>query len=90
MAQLWNKVSTPILIGLYTMQWVLNVAWNPIFFKFHWVIFGLIVITSLTLLVTYFTFHFQKALGWTSAMIWPYFIWLLIATSLNGYVVFMN
>ncbi|NBU70441.1 MAG: hypothetical protein EBS53_03180, partial [Bacteroidetes bacterium] len=22
--------------GVYLLQWVLNVAWNPLFFKYHW------------------------------------------------------
>lgn len=75
---------------LYGVQWLLNVAWNPIFFSLHWVGAGLAVIVALTLLVTFLLFRNQSRLGWRSAFIWPYALWLLIATSLNAYILVFN
>ena len=43
MASAWSQIENRnFLIGLFAFQWVLNVAWNPVFFKFHQVGFGLL------------------------------------------------
>ncbi|MCF8371094.1 MAG: tryptophan-rich sensory protein [Bacteroidales bacterium] len=91
MAQGWDKTSNrSLFISLFVIQWILNVAWNPIFFKFHAVLFGLIVISLLTILVAWFLFEYAKQFKAWSFFILPYFIWLLIATSLNGYILLKN
>ncbi len=79
-----------LLIGLFCIQWFLNVLWNPVFFKYHAVFPALIVITLLTILVGYFLFGFYAELKSKSFFILPYFVWLLIATSLNGFIYFKN
>ena len=78
------------LVILYGIQWVLNVAWNPIFFYFHEVLLGLIEITTLTLLVFFIFVRFRKDLGKVSLLLIPYCLWLLIATSLNAYILIYN
>ncbi|PKA82045.1 TspO/MBR related protein [Ulvibacter sp. MAR_2010_11] len=78
------------IISLFAFQWILNALWNPVFFYFHAMLAGLIVITLLTLLITYFLFHYNKELRLKSVFILPYFIWILIATSLNAYILIMN
>jgi len=78
------------LLLLYGIQWVLNVIWNPVFFYFHQVGLGLITITALTALVGYLLVVNYRDLGAKSLLLAPYFIWLLIATSLNGYIFFNN
>lgn len=91
MAYLWPSAENKnFIIGLYTLQWILNVGWNPTFFYLHNVIVALIVITLLTILITYFLFNFWTVLKLKSSLLLPYFIWLLIATSLNGYIYFKN
>ena len=91
MATLYAKTkSVKIVIILYAIQWMLNVAWNPIFFHLHNPIIGLIVILALTSLVTYFLFRYRSSQKGFSLLLLPYVIWLFIATSLNAYVVFMN
>jgi tryptophan-rich sensory protein len=91
MATLYAKTkSVKTVIILYAIQWMLNVAWNPIFFHLHNPIIGLIVIVALTKLVTYFLFRYRPSQKGFSLLLLPYVIWLFIATSLNAYVVFMN
>jgi translocator protein len=91
MAYAWNNISNRnLLIGLFSVQWVLNILWNPVFFKFHAVLLGLIVITSLTILVGYFVFAYWSQMKSKSLLVLPYFLWLLIATSLNAYILFKN
>lgn len=78
------------LITLFSIQWILNVAWNYLFFNQHLIIIGLIVITSLWLLIGYFTFKNLKQLKGITLFILPYLIWMTIATSLNAYIVLYN
>lgn len=72
--------------GLFVLQWILNVSWNPVFFYAHQINIGLIVISLLTIVVSILMFNYRKILGLKTFFILPYFIWLLIATSLNGYI----
>ena len=75
---------------VFLIQFVLNVAWNFIFFNQRLLGFGLIEIIALTLVVGYYLFVFGKGLGIKSWLIVPYFLWLLIAISLNAYAYFKN
>ena len=87
LAYLWPSLENKSLfLGLYALQWVLNVGWNPVFFHYHRVLPGLVVIVLLTLLVAYFLFRYQAVLRVKSLLLLPYFLWLLIATSLNAYI----
>lgn len=91
MAYAWATVRhQKLLLGLMVVQWILNVSWNPVFFAFHFVLLGLFVITALTIVVTYLFFRFYPELKMKSILLLPYIIWLLIATSLNAYVVIYN
>jgi tryptophan-rich sensory protein len=82
--------NTNFFWSLYLIQWVLNVSWNPTFFKFHQVLFALVLISALTLLIAWYLFNYRRRLGAWSLLILPYFVWLCIATSLNAYVFLYN
>jgi len=91
MAYVWPmEENKKLLIGLFVVQWLLNVIWNPVFFYYHNVVLGLLVITILTILVGFLLFFYWPVLKVKSTLILPYFLWLLIATSLNGYIMFKN
>ena len=91
MAYAWNTVANRNqLIGLFIVQWVLNILWNPMFFKYHEVFFGLIVISALTLLIGYFLIRYWDQLYMKTLLILPNFLWLLIAISLNAYILVKN
>lgn len=91
MAYVWEEVlDKKKLLTLFGIQWVLNVSWNPIFFVYHYVLFGLIVISSLTVLVGYFLVAYRATLKAKAFLMLPYFVWLLIATSLNAYIFLYN
>ena len=91
MAILWQKFkSKKILLILYAFQWLLNVSWNPIFFHYQNTMLGLLIIILLTGLIGYFTISYWVKLRYTSVLILPYFLWLIVATSLNGYIVNYN
>ena len=85
-----SKTDRKTIIVLFGIKWVLNVSWNPVFFYFKAVIAGLITISLLTILITYFLFRYKQELKLKSFLILPYFVWLCIATSLNAYILFNN
>jgi tryptophan-rich sensory protein len=91
MAYLWPEIENrKLLIGLYLAQWVLNVAWNPSFFYYHRVGPALLIIFSLTIVIAFILVYYWPELKYRSALVLPYLIWLLIATSLNGYIYLKN
>ena len=91
MAYSWSLINNKkLLISLFVIQWVLNVSWNPTFFYYHNVLIGLIIITSLTLVISAFIFTYWSELKFKVVLILPYLIWLCIATSLNGYILLKN
>lgn len=88
MGKLWTNGAKhkSLVVRLYGVQWLLNVAWNPVFFYFQNVDMGLLVIVGLFLSVLLIAIKFsriQKA--WTLAIV-PYLLWLIIAISLNAYI----
>lgn len=91
MAFLWPEVENKkMLIGIFVIQWILNVSWNPVFFYYHKVAAGLLLIVLLTVVVGVFLFRYWPDLRLKSLLILPYFVWLLVATSLNAYVLLKN
>jgi benzodiazapine receptor len=91
MMNAWDEVNNrKILIGLFTMQWILNVLWNPIFFKYNQVLLALLIISSLTILIGFLLIQYQSVLKLKSLFLLPYFFWLLIATSLNAFIALKN
>lgn len=91
MAYAWqNATNKNTLMLLFALQWVLNVSWNPLFFKYHQVLFGLVFIVALTLLVGYLFFAYFHQLKIKSLLLLPYVVWMMIATSLNAYIFLKN
>ena len=87
---LLKAINKKQLIGLFSLQWVLNVSWNPTFFYFHNPTIGLLIILLLTILVGYMLLIYKTELKLYSLLLIPYFLWLTIASSLNGYIVIFN
>lgn len=91
MAVLWNKTTERNnLVILFSIQWLLNFLWNPIFFHFHNANLALVCISVLTVIIGFMAFNNHKTLNTVNLLIMPYFIWLLLASSLNAYIVFNN
>lgn len=91
MAFAWEKIKNHKKLAiLFGIQWILNIAWNPIFFGAREFLIGLITISTLTLLMIYFLFFYYKDLKFISVLILPYVLWLITASSLNAYILFMN
>ena len=69
---------------------IINMSWSPIFFYFNQITAGLIILTTLTILLSIFSFQNIKLLKYNSIYISPYIMWLCLATSLNAYIFIYN
>ena len=87
---LWKKIASFHFTSLYSILFILNVSWNPIFFYFRWVFIALIVIAFLTYMIGYTANKYKGEMRYYNLLLLPYFIWLIIATSLNAYIVIYN
>ena len=68
-----------------------NIMWNPVFFWKHFLWLGVIVLVILSYLIFRLVDFTRSSMGWKIAWLgMPYFIWLMIATSLNLYIALMN
>ncbi|MDA0863733.1 MAG: tryptophan-rich sensory protein [Bacteroidetes bacterium] len=88
---LWSNQSIrKTLSALFGLSWLLNVLWNPVFFSLHQTTFALFLISGLLVLLMVMAVKFAKFLGYKTIWILPYIAWLIIATSLNAYIVLQN
>ncbi len=87
---LWIKIASIQFTTLYSILFILNVSWNPLFFYFRWIFIALIVIAFLTYLIGYTANKYKGEMRYYNLLLLPYFIWLIIATSLNVYIVIYN
>ena len=79
------------LLKIWWFQLAINGLWSWIFFGQHWTLLGLIDITILSLIVGYLIVGCWRAnIKSASYLLAPYLAWLILATSLNAYVVMFN
>ncbi|QHI35719.1 Tryptophan-rich protein TspO [Kordia antarctica] len=90
MAKLIEVKNTKTVLALFAVQFVLNVSWNYVFFNQHMIALGIINLILLTVLVAFFTFNYKSHLKNYTLFILPYLGWLIVACSLNGYILFNN
>jgi len=74
----------------YALQLVLNIAWNPLFFKYHQTGLALFIIVLLSITVMGMFVMFYRTMNYQSFLLVPYILWLVIATSLNAYIQIKN
>jgi tryptophan-rich sensory protein len=78
------------LMILFTLQFITNVLWNPLFFNWHLVLPALLVLTLLIVILVIIHLNFSGWRKFNNFLIAPYLLWLLIAFSLNLYVLILN
>jgi benzodiazapine receptor len=78
------------LMILFTLQFITNVLWNPLFFNWHLVLPALLVLTLLIVILVIIHLNFSGWRKFNNLLIAPYLLWLLIAFSLNLYVLILN
>ena len=86
LAVIWNEPPSrerTNAIRLFMVQLALNYAWSPVFFGGHLVEIGLVLLLAilLTALMTAKSFRrIRPMAGW---LLFPYLLWLCLATALN-------
>ena len=72
-----------LALGLFTTQFVLNIAWSPAFFGLESPILGLVVIVPLWFAIVATTTAFSRVDRRAAALLVPYLAWVTFATALN-------
>lgn len=75
---------------LFAVQYVLNVSWNPMFFRLHKMGLALIIIMLLIGVIGWFTLWGFEHANYKGLLVVPYLLWLCVASSLNGYALIKN
>jgi tryptophan-rich sensory protein len=78
------------LIGLFALNGFLNVLWSFLFFRLHrpdWALFESAALWLSVLLLIVILARFSRV---ASLLLWPYLLWVTIATALDYEVVRMN
>ena len=89
----WQLFSTKqkSLQKLWCLQLGVNAIWSWVFFGQHWVFLGLVNILALILLVSVLMLKcYQKKLTFSTYLLAPYIIWLVLAATLNAYILLNN
>ncbi len=85
-----HQQKAKLALIFYGLQVVLNWAWTPLFFYFHWIAASFYCITAiiiLTLITIIITRHEYKL---SCVMLIPYLIWLVFAGYLNAVIWILN
>ena len=91
LAELFTLRAKTTLWLLYSFQVILNISWNWVFFNQQLTLFGLIILILLTMVIGYLFITFRNdRLKKGKYLLLPYIVWLLIATSLNAYILIHN
>jgi benzodiazapine receptor len=90
----WNSAATDAeratTIGLFALNAVLNVSRNLLFFKLRRPDWALIAVMALWLSILALILAFYPRAPWAAALLFPYLLWVSIATVLNLVTVRLN
>lgn len=79
-----------VLFGIWGAQLVLNFLWSILFFTLRNPLLGMVDILLLDVLVFLYLAGARRYDRVASWLFVPYFVWLLLATYLNGYIYLYN
>lgn len=79
----WGSRLRAWAIVAFLVQFVINLAWSPVFFAQHEIALALIVIIALDAALIITVVLFFKVRKWAGVLLLPYLAWVLFATVLN-------
>lgn len=85
-----NKKLSKLMIKLYALQTLMNWAWTPLFFSFHWLTFSAIWLLGLTFLNCILMIKASREDKKIAGLLSPYLLWLGFACYLNVIVALQN
>ncbi len=84
-----STTKTKVLI-IFLLQLLFNFLWSYLFFYLRSPLYGFIDILILDIFVIWYVISSYKVKVLSSVLCWPYILWLLFATYLNGFILFRN
>ncbi len=92
--RLWDRTAPSMgrsrAMTLFGVQLVLNAAWSPVFFGWHGIRTGLVIIALMVVAIAATIFsasRVDRIAGW---LLVPYLCWVLYASTINAGVVALN
>lgn len=86
----WGARGRGLAIAMFALQFLVNLAWSPVFFGAHRIAGGLIVLALLDILVVVTIVLFWRVRKLAGALLLPYLAWILFATALNHQFLRLN
>jgi tryptophan-rich sensory protein len=78
------------LLGVFSIQLILNFLWSFLFFKFQNPALALIEIIVMWCSILWMILTFYKTSKWASYINIPYLLWVSFATILNAAIWYLN
>lgn len=72
-----------VALGLFVAQLAMNLAWAPLFFREHQILYSLVLLGVIWLAAIVTTFAFARVNRVAAWLMVPYLIWLSFAAALN-------
>ncbi|TXC85252.1 TspO/MBR family protein [Luteibaculum oceani] len=90
-AAAWHAVpGKSQFLKLFIPAWTFNVLWNFVFFGIHLPLWGLVDLLVLFILLCLIWRQVASVQPWAKLALLPYGIWMLLAISLNAYILVYN
>ncbi|AKH42217.1 tryptophan-rich sensory protein [Altererythrobacter atlanticus] len=86
----WGARYRFLAIVAFLLQFVLNLAWSPIFFGEHQITIALVILVALDLAVLLTLALFWMIRRTAGLLLLPYLAWVLFATLLNWQILQLN
>ncbi|ANY20256.1 TspO/MBR family protein [Tsuneonella dongtanensis] len=86
----WGARGRGLAIAFFALQFVVNLAWSPVFFAMHDMRAALIVIGVLDVLVLITIVLFWRVRKLAAVLLLPYLAWIVFATVLNWQFLELN
>lgn len=85
-----NSKEKKIAASVFIVQLVINMVWSIVFFGFHSLFGGLILVILLWITILVNIILFYRISKWAGVLLVPYIIWITIASYLNYAVWLLN
>jgi tryptophan-rich sensory protein len=93
-ALVWHRASSGsakrTALWTFLAQFLLNLAWTPLFFGAHLLGVALVVIVALWIMILLTILKFRPLDRLAAGLLVPYLIWVSYATYLNAGIFFLN
>ena len=86
----WGSRWRGLAIAVFLTQFVLNLAWSPVFFAKHQLDAAFFIIVAMDVLVALCVVLFWRIRRWAGMLLVPYLVWILFATLLSWQIWQLN